>query len=42
MSKRLLLDNDILLLLSGAGLLEDAIASLGFSLAETRRLHRKK
>lgn len=38
MSKRLLLDNDIFLLLSGAGLLEDAVASLGFSLDETRRL----
>ena len=37
MSKRLLLDNDIFLLLSGAGLLEDAIAALGFTLAQARR-----
>ena len=38
MSKRLLLDNDIFLLLSGAGLLEEAISTLGFALSETRRL----
>lgn len=38
MSNRLLLDNDIFLLLSGAGLLEDSLAALGFSLADARRL----
>ena len=38
MSNRLLLDNDIFLLLSGAGLLEESVAALGFSLAESRRL----
>ena len=38
MSNRLLLDNDIFLLLSGAGLLEESVAALGFSLAEARRL----
>lgn len=38
MSNRLLLDNDIFLLLSGAGLLEESVAALGFSIAEARRL----
>jgi hypothetical protein len=38
MSKRLLLDNDIFLLLSGAGLLDETIGALGFTLAEARRL----
>ncbi len=38
MSKRLLLDNDIFLLLSGAGLLEEAIAALGFAISDARRL----
>ena len=38
MSNRLLLDNDIFLLLSGAGLLEDSVAALGFSLGDVRRL----
>src|SRR5438309_947262 len=38
MSKRLLLDNDIFLLLSGAGLLDETIAALGFTPSEARRL----
>jgi hypothetical protein len=38
MSRRLLLDSDIFLLLAGAGLMEETIAALGFSLGETRRL----
>lgn len=35
---RLLLDNDILLLLAGAQLLERAVAALGFNLADTGQL----
>jgi hypothetical protein len=35
---RLFIDNDIFILLAGAGLLEEAVAALGFTFADTYRL----
>ena len=35
---RLLIDNDIFILLAGAGLLEQAVITLGFTIADTYRL----
>ncbi|MEI9960075.1 MAG: hypothetical protein WDM76_02770 [Limisphaerales bacterium] len=37
-ARRLLIDNDAFVLLSGAGLLEDAISEAGFSMEDSRRL----